>query len=78
MLTKEDNQHIIEVYQQKQHRKEKTMMSEREKQILETLTTALPEMSEYDKGYLMGKGETIADMRRAERKEKENDGSMKM
>ena len=54
------------------------MMSEKEKRILETLTTALPEMSEYDKGYLMGKGETIADMRRAERKEKENIESVKM
>ena len=47
------------------------MMSEREKKILETLTTALPAMSEFDKGYLMGKGEAIMDMKRAEKKEEE-------
>ena len=35
------------------------MMSEREKKILETLTTALPAMSEFDKGYLMGKGKPL-------------------
>ena len=46
-------------------------MSEREKKILETLTTALPSMSEFDKGYLMGKGEAIMDMKRAEKKEEE-------
>lgn len=47
------------------------MMSEREKKILETLTTALPSMSEFDKGYLMGKGEAIMDMKRTEKKEEE-------
>lgn len=47
------------------------MMSEREKKILETLTTALPSMSEFDKGYLMGKGEAIMDMKRAEKKEEQ-------
>ena len=46
-------------------------MSEREKEIIETLTTVIPDMSEFDKGYLLGKGETIADMRRAEKKETE-------
>lgn len=44
-------------------------MSEKEKEIIETLAAAIPDMSEFDKGYLLGKGETIADMRRAEKKE---------
>ena len=44
-------------------------MSEKEKEIIETLVAAIPDMSEFDKGYLLGKGETIADMRRAEKKE---------
>lgn len=35
------------------------------------LAAAIPDMSEFDKGYLLGKGETIADMRRAEKKETE-------
>ena len=43
-------------------------MSEREKQILETLAATLPEMSEFDKGYLLGMGEAKAGMK----KEKEN------
>lgn len=46
-------------------------MSEKEKEIIETLVAAIPDMSEFDKGYLLGKGETIADMRRAEKKETE-------
>ncbi|MFR4153965.1 MAG: hypothetical protein ACLT0U_01860 [Coprococcus sp.] len=46
-------------------------MSEKEKEIIETLAAAIPDMSEFDKGYLLGKGETIADMRRAEKKETE-------
>ena len=40
-------------------------MSEKEKKIIETLVAAIPDMSEFDKG------ETIADMRRAEKKETE-------
>lgn len=32
-------------------------MSEKEKQILETMTKAIPNMSEFDKGYLLGMGE---------------------
>ncbi|MEE0819024.1 MAG: hypothetical protein UIK35_10660, partial [Coprococcus catus] len=47
------------------------VMSEKEKEIIETLAAAIPDMSEFDKGYLLGKGETIADMRRAEKKETE-------
>lgn len=30
-------------------------------------------MSEFDKGYLMGKGEAIMDMKRAEKKEEQED-----
>lgn len=40
-------------------------MSEKEKEIIETLAAAIPDMSEFDKGYLLGKGETIADMRKS-------------
>lgn len=29
-------------------------MSEKEKKILETIATAVPKMSEFDKGYLLG------------------------
>ena len=34
-------------------------MSEREKQILETIATAIPKMSDFDKGYLLGMGEAM-------------------
>lgn len=35
-------------------------MSEREKKIIETITTAISGMSEFDKGYLLGMGEAMA------------------
>ena len=35
-------------------------MSEKEKKILESITKAVPNMSEFDKGYFLGVGETIA------------------
>ena len=35
-------------------------MSEKEKKILESITKAVPNMPEFDKGYFLGVGETIA------------------
>lgn len=35
-------------------------MSEKEKKILESIAKAVPNMSEFDKGYFLGVGETIA------------------
>ena len=35
-------------------------MSEKEKRIVEKLKDAIPNMSEFDKGYFLGVGETIA------------------
>lgn len=35
-------------------------LSEKEKKILESITKAVPNMSEFDKGYFLGVGETIA------------------
>lgn len=35
-------------------------MSEKEKKILESIVKAVPNMSEFDKGYFLGVGETIA------------------
>lgn len=36
-------------------------MSEREKNIISKIVQAVPKMSEFDKGYLLGKAETLAD-----------------
>ena len=36
-------------------------MSEKEKQIVEKLKDALPKMSDFDKGYILGKVENIAE-----------------
>lgn len=47
-------------------------MSEKEKKILETIATAIPKMSEFDKGYLLGMGEAMVSKKkeaRAEEKE---------
>ena len=35
-------------------------MSEREKEIMKTIAEALPEMPEFEKGYLLGKAEGMA------------------
>lgn len=44
-------------------------MSEKEKRIIEKLKDAIPNMSEFDKGYILGKTESFS--------EKENDDSGK-
>ena len=36
-------------------------MSEKEKQIVEKLKEAIPRLSDFDKGYILGKAESIAD-----------------
>lgn len=42
-------------------------MSEKEKQIVEKLKEAIPKMSDFDKGYILGKVESMAN--EAEKKE---------
>lgn len=36
-------------------------MSEKEKKILESITKAIPNMSEFDKGYILGKTESFSE-----------------
>ena len=45
-------------------------MSEREKKIMESISEALPKMSEFDKGYLLGSAERMVSEK--EKSEKEN------
>lgn len=45
-------------------------MSEKEKKILESITKAVPNMSEFDKGYLLGVGETIAKYKNPDKADK--------
>ena len=35
-------------------------MSEKEKQIVEKIKDAIPKMSDFDKGYILGKAESLA------------------
>nr|UVY07977.1 MAG: hypothetical protein [Bacteriophage sp.]UVY09637.1 MAG: hypothetical protein [Bacteriophage sp.] len=42
-------------------------LSEKEKKILESITKAVPNMSEFDKGYFLGVGETIAKYKNADK-----------
>ncbi len=46
-------------------------MSEKERQIVEKLKDAIPKMSEFDKGYILGKAESLADGSEEKKKEKE-------
>lgn len=46
----------------------------KKKQILEAITKAIPNMSEFNKGYLLGMGEAMASNKKQEREEqKEGD-----
>ena len=42
-------------------------MSEKEKKIIESIAKAVPNMSEFDKGYFLGVGETIAKYKNSDR-----------
>lgn len=46
-------------------------MSEKEKQVVEKLRDAIPKMSDFDKGYILGKVESMADRKKDDREEKE-------
>lgn len=44
-------------------------MSEKEKKILEAIANAVPKMSEFDKGYLLGMGEALVKQKSSEKEE---------
>lgn len=46
-------------------------MSEKERQVVEKLRDAIPKMSDFDKGYILGKVESMADRKQDDREEKE-------
>lgn len=39
-------------------------MSEKEKQVVEKLKEAIPQMSDFDKGYILGKVESMAEQKK--------------
>ena len=45
-------------------------MSEKEKQVVE-LKEAIPQMSDFDKGYILGKVESMAERKKEDAEEKE-------
>ena len=46
-------------------------MSEKERQVVEKLRDAIPKMSDFDKGYILGKVESMADQKKDDEEEKE-------
>jgi len=46
-------------------------MSDKEKKIIETIAKAVPKMSDFQKGYLLGVGETMVDTKKED--EQHND-----
>lgn len=46
-------------------------MSEKEKQVVEKLKNAIPKMSDFDKGYILGKVESMAEQKKEDKEEKE-------
>ena len=44
-------------------------MSEKEKNIVEKLKNAIPKMSDFDKGYILGKVENMAEQKEKKNKE---------
>ena len=47
-------------------------MSEKEKKILESITKAVPNMSEFDKGYILGKTESFSENKPDDSDQKES------
>ena len=43
-------------------------MREREKQVVEKLKDAIPKMSDFDKGYILGKVESMAEQKEKQEK----------
>ena len=58
-------------YGYKVNRKEVKTMSEKEKQVVEKLKEAIPKMSDFDKGYILGKVESMADEKKDNKEESE-------
>nr|DAO24796.1 MAG TPA: hypothetical protein [Caudoviricetes sp.] len=52
-------------------------MSEKEKTIVGKIAKAIPNMSEFEKGYLLGKVESLADENRKEEKQSEKGKEVK-
>ncbi len=48
-------------------------MSEKEKTIISKVVKAIPKMSEFDKGYLLGKAETISEAEEKKEGEKKDE-----
>lgn len=46
-------------------------MSEKEKQVVEKLKEAIPKMSDFDKGYILGKVEGMAGQKKEEKRKDE-------
>lgn len=51
-------------------------MSEKEKQVVEKLKEAIPKMSDFDKGYILGKVEGMTEQKKETENQKE-EGSKK-
>lgn len=49
-------------------------MSEKEKKILEATVMAVPKMSEFDKGYILGLGEALARQKEKEKRTEQKAG----
>ena len=59
------------IYVHQMSRKEVKSMSEKEKQVVEKLKEAIPKMSDFDKGYILGKVESMADEKKDNKEESE-------
>lgn len=46
-------------------------MSEKEKQVVEKLKETIPQMSDFDKGYILGKVESMAERKKEDTEGKE-------
>lgn len=48
-------------------------MSEKEKEIVEKLKEAIPKMSDFDKGYILGKVENMAEQKKVNNADEEKE-----
>lgn len=52
---------LISSHRRVYHKKGVSALSEKEKRIVEKLKEAIPNMSEFDKGYILGKTESFSE-----------------
>jgi hypothetical protein len=64
---------LVSSHRRVYHKKGVSALSEKEKRIVEKLKDAIPNMSEFDKGYILGKTESFSEKKDDSDQKKESE-----